>query len=141
MAAQAQINANCLNMQFFMSRVNLPALRSPELGAVQGEAGCKSVSKQYNMPILPRQPKPPGQKNNRHNLKGKKPELLMAKQVTKNEPIQINQFGLQFSPIREYKRCFQAISRAIRDNWRYFETKPFVASVFEPRACPPTCPA
>jgi hypothetical protein len=54
----------------------------------------------------------------------------MAKQLTKNRPCQFGRFGVQFSPIREYKRWFQAISRAIRDNWRYFETKPFVAKFF-----------
>jgi hypothetical protein len=113
MSAQAQINANCLNMQFFMSRVNQPALRSSP-----SEAGCQSVSKQHNWPNLPRQPKPPEQKNNRTHLRGKNAELLMAKQLTKNNPYQFGQFGLQFSPIREHKRCFRAISRAIRDNWR-----------------------
>jgi hypothetical protein len=69
-------------------------------------------------PILPRQPKPPGQKNNRTHLRGKKPELLMAKQLTKNHPCQFSRFGVQFSPIRELKRLFRAISRAIRDNSR-----------------------
>jgi len=44
MAIEAKINANCLNMQFFMNRVNQ----------------CKSVSKNYLLPILPTQPKPPG---------------------------------------------------------------------------------
>jgi hypothetical protein len=119
MAAQAQINANCLNMQFFMSRVNLPALRSPELGAVQGEAGCKSVSKQHNWPNLPRQPNPPEQKNNRHNLRGKKPELLMVKQLTKNHHRQSSQFGLQFSA---NSRARTLLSRYFESNSRQFET-------------------
>jgi len=39
MAIEAKINANCLNMQFFMNRVNQ----------------CKSVSKNYLLPILPRE--------------------------------------------------------------------------------------
>jgi len=127
MATKAQINANCLNMQFFMSSVNLPALRlvrrsASEVGSSQGEAGCQSMSKQHNRPILPRLPNPPEQKNNRTHLRDKNPELLMAKQLTKIYPRQFSRFGVQFSPIREHKRCFQAISRAIRDNWRYFET-------------------
>jgi hypothetical protein len=73
-------------------------------------------------PNLPRQPIPPEQKNNRTHLRGKNTELLMAKQLTKIHPRQFSRFGIQFSPIREHKRCFRAISRAIRDNWRYFET-------------------
>jgi hypothetical protein len=172
MAAVAQINANCLNMQFFMSSVNL----------------CKSVSKQYNLPSLP---KPPGHsklnavrcplnavilqnepnfgkmENEPNPLFGNdlrrnipspatrktnpiepnfqvrppshsslnaercplnavilqnEPNHLFAKDLRKNHPSQISRFGVQFSPIQEHKRLFQAISRAIRDNSRQFET-------------------
>jgi hypothetical protein len=95
---------------------------------------CAAISPGPNLPILPQAwlscpvrcapaispglPIPPAVENNRPNLRGKNTELLMAKQVTKNEHSQINQFGVQFSPIRELKRCFRAISRAIRDNSR-----------------------
>jgi len=106
MATESQILANLLETKSFMSRVNLPARRSPS-----GEAGCKSVSKQHNWPNLPRQPKPPEQKNNRHNLRGKKPKLLMAKQLTKIHPLQFSQFGVQFSA---YSIAQTTISRVIR---------------------------
>jgi hypothetical protein len=95
---------------------------------------CAAISLGPNLPILPQAwlscpvrcapaispglPNPPEQKNNRSNLRGKNTELLMAKQLTKNEPSQFSRFGLQFSPIREHKRLFKAISRAIRDNSR-----------------------
>jgi hypothetical protein len=90
-------------------------------------------------PILPALPIPPEQKNNRHNLRGKNTELLMTKQVTKNEPRQFSQFGLQFSPIREHKRLFRAISRAIRDNSRQlalFRDKTFCGFRFRATGLP-----
>jgi hypothetical protein len=75
-----------------------PAIRSP-----QGEGGSRALIMQ-----------------NKPNLQKCKnePNHLFAKDLRKNHPRQFNQFGLQFSTIRELKRCFRDISRAIRDNSR-----------------------
>jgi len=50
----------------------------------------------------------------------------------------VNSIDLAYNsaPIREHKRLFKAISSAIQNNWRYFETKFFVAK-FPPAFCQP----